>query len=320
MSAATRPIFASFAIILLAAAVVPGQAPRGPQGESLRRAQQLLREQKFDEALAAYQEELKSSPNSVSALRGAATVLDHMGRGKEARADFQKVLDGAATPRAKADAHRDIANSYGFEGDCANAGKYEQLVIDYWETRETEEPGNAYYQQGEMANEAARYCIDAGNLDGAEKWYRTGHDLGLKEPNISVGRKDLWEFRTEHALARLAARRGRKADAQKHVEAAKAALDRIQAADAGLYQQQSGFWPYLTGYVALYTGDYQRAMDDLQKASQNDAFIQCLIGMTYERLKQPEKAREAYRRAASLAGAHNPPSGAARRITREKVG
>jgi tetratricopeptide (TPR) repeat protein len=279
-----------------------------------------MRDQKFDEALASYQDELKNSPNSVSALRGAGTVLDHMGRGKEARAYFQKVLDAASTPRAKADVERDIANSYGFEGDCTNAGKYEQMVMDYWKTRESEEPGNAFYQQGEMANEAARYCIDAGDLNGAEKWYKIGHDLGLKEPNIGAGRKGLWEFRTEHALARVAVRRGNKAEAQKHVDAAKAALDRIQAADSGLYQQQSGFWPYLTGYVAYYAGDYRKALDDLQKANQNDPFIQCLIGMTYEKLKEPEKAKQAYGNAASLAGAHNPPSGAARRIVRAKLG
>ncbi len=52
------------------------------------------------------------------------------------------------------------------------------MVIDYWKTREQAEPQNAFYQQGEMANEAARVCIDVGKLDEAERWYKAGRELG----------------------------------------------------------------------------------------------------------------------------------------------
>ncbi|HSU66874.1 MAG TPA: hypothetical protein VLJ39_08385, partial [Tepidisphaeraceae bacterium] len=78
------------------------------------------------------------------------------------------------------------------------------------------------------------------------------------------------------------------------------------------------FFPYLTGYVALYTGDYKTALDDLQKANTNDAFIQCLIGMTYEKLGEKEKAMDWYRKA-SAAGAHNPPAAFAKPFTRKKL-
>jgi tetratricopeptide (TPR) repeat protein len=247
------------------------------------------------------------------------TRLDLEGKTAEAKAQFQKAIDSAATPAAKAAAQRAMAMSYAFDGDCKNTGKYEQMVIDYWVTQEKEQPGNAFYQQGEMANEAARVCIDAGDLDGAAAWYKKGHDLGVKEPNISAGRKELWEFRTEHALARLAARRGNKAEAQKHVATAKAVLDRLQTADAALYQQQQAFFPYLTGYVALYTGDYKTALDDFQKANTGDAFIQCLIGMTYEKLGEKDKAMEWYRKASAVGG-HNPPAAFAKPFTRKKLG
>jgi hypothetical protein len=97
-----------------------------------------------------------------------------------------------------------------------------------------------FYNAGEMANELARVCIESGALDVAEKWYRAGREAGLREPNISGARRDLWEFRTEHALARLAARRGDPAAAQQHVDAAKAILDR------GTNPDQAIFFPYLT--------------------------------------------------------------------------
>src|SRR5579863_9953727 len=178
----------------------------------------------------------------------AGTQLDLDGKSAEAHAQFQKAIDAAAAvPQAKANAQRAMAMSYAFAGDCQNTAKYEQMVIAYWMTRESEEPGNAFYQEGEMADEAARVCIDAGDLDAAAQWYQKGYDYGIKEPNIPADRKALWEFRLEHAKARIAARRGNKAEAQKHVAAARAAVDRMTE----LKTQQSSFVPYLTGYVAL---------------------------------------------------------------------
>lgn len=104
----------------------------------------------------------------------------------DARAIIQRVLDTSTVPATKAAAQRTMAMSFAFDGDCANTLKYEQLVIDHWRTRESAEPQNAFFQEGETANEGARVCIDAAtgarDLDLAEKWYREGHALGNREP------------------------------------------------------------------------------------------------------------------------------------------
>jgi tetratricopeptide (TPR) repeat protein len=286
----------------------------------MRQAQQALREGRLDEALAVYQKELATNPNSVQANNAAGTVLDLMGRGADARKHFQLAIDAAPDAAAKANAQRQMAMSYGFEGDCRNTVKYEQMVIAYWVTRQQAEPQNAFYQQGEMANEAARVCIDSGDLENAATWYRKGTELGLQEPGNETHPKSLWNFRLEHALARIAARRGNKAEAAKHVGAAKALLD----ADPKMAEQQARFFPYLTGYVALYTGDYKTALDELQKAvamqgNAADPFLQCLLGMTYEKLGEKEKAMECYRRASTTTG-HNPPAAFAKPFTRKKLG
>jgi len=243
-----------------------------------------------------------------------ANQLDLEGKGSEARTLFQKAIDTAATPRAKADAQRSMAMSWAFEGNCKKTGDYEQMVIDYWKTQESADPANAFYQEGEMADEAGRVCIDYGDLDAAAKWYKLGHDLGVKEPNISADRKALWDYRWEHAEARIAARRGNKAEAQKHIAAAEMALDHM----TDLKAQQQAFFPYLTGYVAYYTGDYKKALDDLQKANQNDPFIQCLLGMTYEKLGEKDKATEMYRKAAAVRS-HNPPAAFAKPFATKKL-
>jgi len=250
-----------------------------------------------------------------SPMMNQANQLDLDGKGAQARELFQKAIDTAATPAAKANAERAMAMSWAFEGNCAKTGEYEQKVMDYWATQEAAQPGQAFYQQGEMADEAARVCIDAGDLDAAARWYKKGHDIGLQEPNISADRKALWEFRYEHAQARIAARRGNKQEAERHVAAAKAVLG--QMTDSR--QQQERFLPYLTGYVAFYMGDYKTALADFEKANQ-DPFIECMIGETYEKLGDKDKALEYYRQAFAAARAHNPPAAYARLVARKKVG
>lgn len=254
-----------------------------------------------------------AQPGGRSGLTGQASQLDLEGKGAEARQILQKAIDTAASPAAKANAQRAMAMSWAFEGNCEKTGEYEQMVIDYWVTQEQAQPQNAFYQQGEMADEAARVCIDAGALDAAARWYKKGRDLGFKEPDISGDRKALWEYRWEHAEARLAARRGNRAEAERHVAAAKAALDRMTS----LRSQQEPFFPYLTGYVAFYLGDYKTALADFEKA-QSDPFIQCMIGETYEKLGEKEKALEYYRKAAT-ARAHNPPAAYAVPFAKKKL-
>lgn len=190
------------------------------QPEFIQLGQELMREGKLDDALALYRQTLELSPNSVPANMAAGSVLDLIGQGEDARKYLKKAIQLADTPEQKAMAQRAMAMSYAFEGNCKRTVPYEQQVFDYYGSVKN------FYQQGEIADEVARVCIDSGDLDTAYHWYQVGHDTGLKEPGIQPARQDLWEFRWEHAQARIAARRGDQAEAQQHVTAAKNILDK----------------------------------------------------------------------------------------------
>jgi hypothetical protein len=232
-------------------------------------------------------------------------VLDLMQKGDEARKYFAKAIEVADTPEQSGsrESNGDVVR---VRGNCAKTIDYEQQVFDYYSTLKN------FFQQGEIADEGARVCIDSGDLDTAYKWYKIGHDTGLKEPDIKPPRQDLWNFRWEHAQARIAARRAQQAEVQQHVAAAKAILEK------GTIPEQGQFFPYLKGYVAFYGGDYKTAVEELRQANQNDPFIQCLLAQTYEKLGGKDLASEYYKKAA-MATSHNPAAAYAVRVAKKKV-
>jgi Flp pilus assembly protein TadD len=123
-----------------------------------------------------------------------------------------------------------------------------------------------------------------------------------------------------HALGRLAARRGDATEAQRQIAAARRALD----GDSAMAAQQERFFPYLTGYVALFTNDLPAAERDLTAAvnlrgNQRDPFVRCVLAMTYEKMGRADEAKASYQQAYDLATAHNPPAAFARRYAREKL-
>jgi tetratricopeptide (TPR) repeat protein len=259
----------------------------------------------------------QSSPRSDSTRQ--AQQLDTDGLHSQARAIFQALIDNAPTPSDRAATQRRMALSYAYEGNCAKVIELEEQVIAYWITRREAEPQNAHYQEGEMANEAARICIDAGALDEAERMYRRGSELGNREPEPRTHPKSLWDYRLAHALARLAARRGNAAQAKRYVAEARRILD----SDRTMAEAQEQYYPYLVGYVALYTNDLPTAESELTKSMAglpNDPFQVVLLGMTFEKKGDAAKARELYQKAFDMATGSNPPNVFSRSFTRKKLG
>jgi tetratricopeptide (TPR) repeat protein len=286
----------------MASAQPPGEDP----GDFIKQGQALARQGKSDDALEMYRHALQLTPDSFPANSAAGVAADLKGDYAAARQYFAKAIQAAPSNANKIRALRDMAISYGFEGACQEAVKYDRQAYDM------EIAAKDFYNAGEVADELARLCIDAGDLDTASQWYKTGHDAGLREPGIEADRVNLWEFRWEHAQARLAARRGDQAGAEKHVAAARAVLAK------GDNPQQQQFLPYLTGYVAFYAGDYKTAVAEFQKGNLNDAFVVSMIAQAYEKLGDRDKAMDRYQAALGFIS-HNPPVAYARPLARKKL-
>ena len=271
----------------------------------VKQGQKLSAEGKQDEALALYQKALAKSPKSYEAEFESGIALDLKGDYSDARDHFKKAIE-LAPPDKKQQALRSMAFSYAFEKNSTEAAKYEQQVFD------ARSAANDFEGAAGTANEMARIFLESGDLDSALKWYKLGYDTAQKKPGLSDNDKNLWLFRWENAQARMAARRGGVGEAKRHIDAAKAALDKANNPD------QARFFPYLTGYVAFYVGDYQTAIADLQKADQKDPLILLMLGEAYEKSRNSTQAAEYYRKVMDI-NIHNPTNAFARPVAMKKL-
>ena len=241
-----------------------------------------------------------------AALIKSAAALDLSGNYDSARKDLTKAIDLETADSAKTRARRTLAVSYAFTCDVKAVTGVEHQVID------AAIAAQDFNSAADVDNELARILLECGDGHQALETYRAGHDAALRIPNLADSARDLWNFRWEHAQARVAARRGEGAEANQHVVAAKAILDK------GKIPEQARFFPYLTGYVALYTGDPKTAITDLGRADQKDPFILSLIAQAYERSGDKAHAMMYYRNVLTL-DAHNPPNAFARPLAQKKL-
>lgn len=300
-------LVASCAMLVAQAPAAPGAAePATPTAALVKQAQQLNNEGKRDEALASYRKALEISPNDADAHLGVGAVLDLKGDYPEARKHISKAIEVASTPDAKERAWRTMAVSFVFECNMGEAGKLEQQVFDARMGRQD------FLSAADVANEAARLYLECADINSAEHWYKTGYQTAIRKTDLSDADKSLWLFRWENAQARIAARRAQHEEAVRHVSAAKTALDKANNPD------QQRFYPYLTGYVAYYSGDYKTAIADLQQADQRDPFILCLLAQAFEKSGDQKQAAEYYRKVLA-SNAHNPTNAFARPLAKKKL-
>lgn len=290
-----------------ASAQAPAPSPAaGSAADLVQQGEKLSHEGKQDEALTLYNRALEKSPDFFQAHFLAGVALDLKGDYATAHEHFNKAIE-VAPDDAKQQALRALAISYTFEGDAFKASEPELQVFNA-RLAKSDTVGAA-----ETCNELARIYLELGDPDHAYKWYKMGYETISHKPDLSDSDKNLWLFRWESAQARIAARRGNADEARQHLTAAKTALDKANNPD------QARFYPYLTGYVAFYAGDYKTAIAELQKADQHDPFILVLLAQAYEKSGDAATAKNFYSKVLEVNG-HNPNVAFARPLAKKKVG
>jgi tetratricopeptide (TPR) repeat protein len=302
-------IWFPFSFLLLSSGQQSTPAPApvpGSPADLVQQGEKLSRDGKLDDALALYREALEKSPDLYEGHLAEGIALDLKGDYTEAHEHLTKAI-ALAPATSNGQAQRAMAVSYAFEGNAYKAAVFE-LPVFHARLAKHDTVGAA-----EICNELARIYLESGNVDEAYKWYKTGYNTATHKTALSDTDKHLWLFRWESAQARVDARRDNADEAQQHVAAARVALDEAKN------PEQEKFYPYLTGYVAFYTGDSDKAILELQKADQHDPLVLALLGEAYERLGHPAQAKACYQKVLE-SNAHNPANAFARPLAKKKLG
>lgn len=301
-----RLLLLTLFVATFAFAQAPATQPAPDPADPVQQARKMIQEGKHNDAIALLNSAIKANPKNYDAHLSLGVANDLKGNYAEAQKHFQHAID-LATPEQKPQAMRQMAFSYAFARKPAEAAKFSQPIFDQ------RMAANDFTGAAEIANELARIYLESGDINNAETWYRRGYESAIKKTDLTPQQKALWQFRWEHAQARIAARRNDKEAARKHVAAAKTALDQTGDKD------QQVFYPYLTGYVAYYLGEPKTALADLQQANQRDPFILALMAQAHEKLGEKQQATELYKKIITLNG-HNPTNAFARPLAKEKLG
>lgn len=241
-------------------------------------------EGKRAEAAAIYREVLARSPDNFDAHLGLGRILVVEGSIAEGRQHLTKAV-AVAGDSQRSPALSTLAVSHVFEGNgSAAAAVYEEVY-------QRQLKANAISPAANSANAAGRALLETGDLNNAEKWYRTGYETAAKIKDVPAEEADLWEMRWRHAQARIAARRKQFEAARQHLAAVETLV-----AKGTLPEGQRVFAPQLAGYIAFYQGNYDEAIAWLSKADQEDPFVLGLLAQAFEQKKDTARAREFYGR------------------------
>ena len=278
-------------IVLLAVVARPVSGQEPPPRPLLEEGQKLFASGDIAAAVDTLQRAVAAAPQSVDARLALGRALDLDGRHADARTHLEQALSLAAGAQ-RTSALTALAVSYAFESRAEDAARYYERAFD------ADRQANDRAAAAARANALGRIYLESGSLDKARHWYTTGYETAKEIPDLPAGQAALWEMRYQNALGRIAARRGDFAAARKHADAVKTLLSKIDDRD------QQAFYPYLTGYIALFAKDYRQAVAELSQGDQSDPFVLGLMAQAYQKLGDNAQAAEYFRKVLAVP-AHN---------------
>jgi tetratricopeptide (TPR) repeat protein len=289
--------------LLLALVVAPAVAQTPDAAALVKDGQKLLADGNLDAAVSKFREAVAAEPERYEAHDALGQALDLQGQYTEAREHLERAI-ALAPEDAKNRALAAMGTSFAFESKAEDAARYYRRAFDA--QMEAKDPGMA----AATANALGRVYLESGNTVKAEQWYRTGYETSRRLSHRPAAQIILWDLRWQHALGRIAARKGQRATALQHAAAVQRLLDK------GGNEGQRPVYPYLLGYIDFYTRHYRGAIAALEKGDQTDVFVLGLIAQSYQKLHDEAHAREYFEKV--MAGTnHNINAAFARPIARE---
>jgi tetratricopeptide (TPR) repeat protein len=292
----------------LSSETLPARGWQAADADDLvRQGRNLMMIGRHDEAEHLYRQALATRPRSFEAARALGILLNLKGQYPEARTHLQRAVDVAATATVRHQAMSALALSYAFEGRLADVERQYDAV-----RRQQQIDGDAAGAAA-SARSIGRIFLEAGDVANARKWYELGYREWKPQPGQPATEHMLWELRWRHMQARLAAREGKIIEARRQLAEFESIMQK-----RGKQAEDNEFYRWLTGYVAFYAKEYDRAIAELTQGNVNDPFVLDMIGRAYEAKGDLANARQYYRRTLE-SNVHNLQAATARPHARAKL-
>ena len=252
-------------------------------------AELLMKMGRYDASIEYYQKALAVDPNFVASHIGIAANLNLKGKHADARKQLQKLYDMARSDSERRAAHFATTVSYVDEGNMDKG--LEELNRQYAVAQETDD---APAMAGDLVL-MGNILLEAGKLDQALAKY----NQAVK----TVEQSDLSEEVKDNTRRGYLFNAGRVAVKKKDFVTAKAKSaeysKQVQAINNPFQIRLSH---QLVGMIALEEKDYDKALQELQQANQQDPYNLYRMALAHKGKGDTEKAREFCTQAAKFNG------------------
>jgi len=250
-------------------------------------AESLMKMGKYDASIESYQKALTLNPNFVASHIGIATNLNFKGNHEEARNQLRKLYDMARNDGERRAAHFAITVSYVDEGkmDKALEEQDKQYAL-------AEKINDASAMAGDLVV-MGNILLETGRFDEALARYKKAVKL-VEESNLSKEVKDNTKRGYLFNAARVALKK-------KDFTTAKAKSEEYcKQVEAINNPFQIRLSHELAGMIALDENAYDKALEELQQANQQNPYNFYRMALAYKGKEAKEKAKELCMKAAKF--------------------
>lgn len=239
----------------------------------------------LDEARAAFEKALAmdgSTPRVYTFLGNLAMLKDDY---PKARGLFETALTKAPAEQAPVGTYYSIALSHLYEGGIDRSlATLDTLLKMYKQNKQDQNFPEVF-----IHNTIARINLENGRLEPALAAYKRGFE-SVPGSTLEEQEKRTWLGRLHHGTGRTLARMGKHAEAWKEADLVKQMID--EGGEAG--KQYLPAWHYMAGYLKLEAGDTAAALEHLKQTDMTNDFHRLLLARAYERSGDKPAARKLY--------------------------
>jgi tetratricopeptide (TPR) repeat protein len=249
-------------------------------------AELLMKTGRFDESIAQYRKALSIDPHFTNAHYGVAANLMFQGKHPEAIKEAQKVAEGARNDGDRRFAFFIKSVVY------ADQGKTDQAIGELEKEYALDAKIGDPAQMAADANAIGIMLLAAGKPDQAQKRFQQALDLQLNS-SLSPEAKEDAKLAHHYNLGRVALARNdlatAKSEAEQYLKGSEAKQNRSRIQQAH----------ELAGTIALKEKNFDRAISELEQASQQDPYVVYLLALAHGGTEgHGVKARELFKQAA----------------------